>query len=79
MEEYLTFEDVCNVCIANYELVKQFNRLTGLHLGENRSPIIRKIDESCGYDPDKETLPVFIKFVYTCVWLPLCHDAETND
>lgn len=71
----MSFEDVCAKCIGSPELVKEWNRLTGNHLGERRTPIDRMIDEVCGHDPDVEAIPAFVRFVYECIWVPL---ADSN-
>lgn len=67
----MTFEDCCKECVDNKELVKEFNRLSGTHLGELRTGIQIAIDKACGYDPDKAAMPKFIEFVRDCIWLPL--------
>lgn len=58
-------------CAGNWELVSEFNRLSGFHLGETRTPIEVQIDTACGYDPDQEAIPHFLDFIYECIWLPL--------
>lgn len=67
----MTFYDCAIQCAGNKDLVKEFNRLTGLHMGESRTPIQCAIDKSCGYDQDKEAFHAFLDFVYECIWLPL--------
>jgi len=67
----MDFETCVTQCLGDYEFVKEFNRLTGYHLLEHRSPINITIDNACGYDPDKEAIPDFIKFVYECIWIRL--------
>jgi hypothetical protein len=64
----LTFTDCCFECIKNAEFVKEFNRLTGYKLGQKRTGMEVAIDKACGYDPNKEALPVFVAFVYEYVW-----------
>lgn len=48
----MSFEQCALYCAGNMELVKEFNRLSGCHLGERRTPIDIAIDGACGYDPD---------------------------
>lgn len=50
----MSFEQCALYCAGNMELVKGFNRLSGCHLGERRTPIDIAIDGACGYDPDRE-------------------------
>lgn len=64
----MTFEQCCSECLSNKELIREFNRLTGLHLGESRTGIEIAVDEACGRDPDAESIPEFVSFVYDCVW-----------
>lgn len=66
----MTFIECVALCAGNQELVQEFNRLTGLHMGEKRSGIDLAIDEACGHDPDKEAFPAFIEFVEECIWEP---------
>ena len=49
--EELTFPAVAVECLANRELVREFNRLSGTHLleGNKRAPIEKMIDEATGY------------------------------
>ncbi len=67
----MTFQEVCSYCIGNREFVKQFNRLSGHHLGEPRTAIERMVDEACGRDPDMEAMPEFVNLVYEVIWKPL--------
>ena len=73
----MTFEDVIRECLKTDEFVEGFNRLTGCQLlVDERSPIIRMIDEATGYqvEIDKQQrvyLRQFISFVFEVVWLPL--------
>ncbi len=67
----MTFEDVCMECISTSEFVREYNRLTGHHLGEHKA-----IDEVCGYNPDEAAMPAFIVFVYEYVWLPLTYKKQ---
>lgn len=75
----MTFEECCHECIGNKELLREFNRLTGKHLGEHRSGVIRTIDEACGYDPDMEAMPLFVAFVYDAVWCRMSRTREGNE
>lgn len=67
----ITFSECVVMCAGNQDLVQQFNRLTGFHMGEDRDALAQAIDKACGYDPDKEAFPAFIEFVDECVWTPL--------
>lgn len=72
----MTFTECCEKCITNKEFVNEFNRLTGNHIGERRSPIEQAIDNACGYDPDKDAMGDFCAFVHECVWIPLLSQAQ---
>jgi hypothetical protein len=74
----MTFQDVCQECLETPGLVKEWNRLTGHHLGEKRDPIIVTIDKACGYNPDEAAMPDFLAFVYECIWLPLVAGKEAE-
>ena len=67
----IKFSEGVVMCAGNQDLVQEFNRLTGFHLGERRDVLAQAIDKVCGYDPDKEAFPAFIQFVDECVWAPL--------
>lgn len=67
----MTFQDCCVHCAGDQELVQQFNRLTGHHMGEPSSPFDAAIDAACNYDKDKDAFPDFIAFVHDCIWKPL--------
>lgn len=58
----MSFEQCALYCAGNTELVKEFNRLSGCHLGEHRTPIDIAIDSACGYDPDREAMPQFFAY-----------------
>lgn len=64
----MTFEECCLECIKNEDLIKEFNRLSGCHLGKPRKPLDIAIDKACGYDPVREDLQKFTAFVYEYVW-----------
>ena len=74
----MTFAEVCAECLANDELVKEWNRLTGHQLGVPRSPVEIAIDKASGYDPDTEAMPDFVDFVFECVWVPLALLSNDN-
>lgn len=59
-------------CAAQPGLVQEFNRLTGHHMGERRSPLTEAIDAATGYDADQEAFPDFVEFVCDCVLPALC-------
>jgi len=67
----MTFEECCTISIDNEELIQEFNRLTGHKLGMSRTPIQKLIDDSCNYNPDKEAIPDFCRFVFKSIWTPL--------
>lgn len=71
----MTFEECCQECIKDKKLLKEFNRLSGLHLGETRTETTKAIDISCGYEPNAEAMPSFVDFVYNCIWLPLTSES----
>ena len=72
----ITFSECVVMCAGNQELVQEFNRLTGFHMGERRDALAQAIDEACGYDPDKEAFPAFIEFVDEFVWTPLVGEGR---
>lgn len=59
-------------CALSQGLVQEFNRLTGHHMGERRSPLSEAIDAATGYDADREAFPDFVEFVCDCVLPALC-------
>lgn len=67
----MSFVECVAYCLKNRELVSEFNRLTGLHLCEHRTPIVAAIDEACGYDSNVEAMDQFMEFVLISIWLPL--------
>lgn len=68
----MTFQECCAVCLDNQEFLTQFNRLTGNHIGEERTGIEIEVDKACGYDPNRDGMEDFCKFVFEFIWLPLC-------
>lgn len=78
MSNDIGFQECCAMCLDNKELVKEFNRLKGLHLGERRSGIAIAIDDACGYNPDAIAIPEFVDFVYNYVWLPVVKQNEND-
>lgn len=70
--EFQAFCEVVRYCAAESELVREFNRLTGHHMGEHRTPIEIAIDNACKHDPDAEAMPDFLSFVWDYVFKPLC-------
>lgn len=67
------FQNMIEFCIGQDELIQEFNRLTNHHMGERRNAVVQAIDNACGYDPDVEAMPDFVRFVWDCVFLPLCN------
>lgn len=76
----MTFYDCLMECAKTPDLVSEFNRLTGRHVGEKlvRNPIEMMIDKATGYSEalssqKDEDLIAFIEFCHDCVWtrLPL--------
>ena len=71
------FEAVLRECIKHPDLIKQYNRLNGTHLGEDtRKPIVQMVDKASGYQEvlDKrgmEEFKGFADFVFQCIYLPL--------
>lgn len=70
-EVFQDFAKVVTVALCQPELVSEFNRLTGHHLQQRRTPIETAIDGACGYDPDGEAMPDFIRFVFDYIYKPL--------
>lgn len=54
---------VVNECLKNDAFVNEYCRLSGVRRPDKFSPIERMINESTGYDADKEFFDGFIKFV----------------
>jgi len=90
----MTFQDVVLECCKTPELIIEFDRLQGSNLSrvlipqpDTRKPIEKMIDDATGYkevldQQAHEDMQKFIKFVYDCVWLPLCYSVKsdlTND
>jgi hypothetical protein len=75
-EEKLTFFELCEECLKNDALVREWNRLFGYKLGVERSPAVMAVDQACGYDPDKEAMPHFVDFVYEYIWLPVAQKSK---
>ena len=48
----IQFSEGVVLCAWTQDLVQEFNRLTGFHLGERRDVLAQAIDKVCGYDPD---------------------------
>lgn len=72
----MDFEQVCQECLANDELVHEFCRLKGIKRPDRRSPMEIEIDKACGYDANMEFIKEFTKFVMDFVWLPLLEKCE---
>lgn len=68
---FKAFAETVVFCAGDKELVRQFNRLSGHHLGEIRAPIQMMIDNACGFDPDADAMPDFERFVWDCIFKPL--------
>jgi len=82
----MTFNDCVLECLENKELIKEFDRIKGTKVMQafydNRSPIVRMIDEATGYDKvtkkeySKDVME-FLRFCYECIWMRLpkeCRD-----
>lgn len=65
----MDFEEVCQECLKNDELVNEFCRLKHIKRPDRRSPIEITIDEACGYDANKEFIKEFTDFVMNYVYL----------
>lgn len=74
----MDFVGCCKTCVSNAEFVKQFNRITGNHLGEIRNPIEIAIDQACGYNPDKSSMQAFCAFVFEYVCVPMTAQRGTE-
>lgn len=71
---------------CNPELLQQYNRLNGTHLGKDieRSSITKMIDDATGYQEflDKQfslEMIGFMCFVGKCVWMPLMNNKEGRE
>lgn len=68
-------------CLANDELVAQFNRLTGCQLlqSANRSSLEIAIDNACGYNGEcDEDWQRWSRFVIDKIWLALPEEARND-
>ena len=72
----VSFYECLMACARRPELVSEFNRLTGRHVGEKlaRSPLEAMIDEATGYEQClaaqcDDDLRAFIEFCHDVVWL----------
>lgn len=66
----MDFEEVCQECLKNDELVNEFCRLKDIKRPDMRSPIEITIDKACGYDANMEFIKEFTDFVMNYVYLP---------
>lgn len=66
----MDFEEVCQECLKNDELVNEFCRLKCIKRPDRRSPIEIAIDKACEYDANKEFIKEFTDFVMNYVYLP---------
>lgn len=70
-----TFVDCVSACWNNAAMMKEYRRLTGHALGEDkRKPLEKMIDAATGYVPsavDDAEARAFFEFVRDCIWLPL--------
>lgn len=75
----MTLLDVLVHCAKNREFVAEFNRLYGRKfLLDQRQPIEQLIDKAVDYDPMEEDGIAFVRFVITCVWMPLIEQDENH-
>lgn len=74
----MTFEDCLAECVSTPELIKEWNRLTGNHLFDDRAPLTTMIDSACKYDPDAEPLKEFAKFCFEYVWMPMVNSVQAG-
>lgn len=79
----MTFYDCLLECARTPDLVSEFNRLTGRHVGEKlaRHPIEVMVDQATGFDQalaayQDEDLRAFIEFCHDCVWTRLPRQSE---
>lgn len=67
----MNFQDVVMECLNTPELVREYDRLSGSHLGRvlKATPIEQMVDEATGWNEHEITK--FIKFVDYYIWQPL--------
>ena len=82
----VTFLDCLREAVNNAELVSNYNRLTGEHLGESakRSPIERLVDQATGHnkaiqDEEMQAMRKFADFVKDVVWDRLPIDIKDTN
>lgn len=73
----MNFTDCVLECCQTPELIKEFNRLAGRHvLEDKRAPIERMIDQASGYqavieEKQYDDMQAFISFVFEYIWMPV--------
>jgi hypothetical protein len=65
----MTLHECILYCLQQPALVAEFDRLSGTHLSQPRSPLDAMIDEATGRDA--EALARFAAFVAVCIWQPV--------
>lgn len=66
----MTFEECCQECLRNDELVNQFCRLKNIKRPDRLAPIEMIIDQSCGYNSKYKFIREFTDFVFVYIWIP---------
>lgn len=67
----MSFEQVCQECLSNDELVNEFCRLKNIKRPDKRTSIEINIDNACGYNANKEFVKEFTQFVFEHIYTPL--------
>ncbi len=73
----LSFEEALKESIKQPEMIREFNRLSGTHIGEDsRAPIVKMVDEVSGYqkvldEKAREEFHAFANFIYEFIYLPV--------
>lgn len=66
----MTFEECCQECIKNDELINQFCRLKNIKRPDRLSPVETIVDNACGYNAKEEFVKKFADFVFYYIWVP---------
>lgn len=75
----MTFHETLTHCAKERSLVRQFERLTGHQLLGSEKPLEVMIDKATGWEPSSEALDAFVRFVWECIWVPVCNKLRAEN
>jgi len=67
----MTFEECCQECLKNDDLINQFCRLKKIKRPDRLAPIEILIDQACGQNAKDRFIREFTDFVFLCIWMPM--------